>query len=66
MKNANYYKDLMRKEVEYERVFGQVSELARQVDQKDGKINELHKRIEELLRVNAASSSAGEARAGEI
>lgn len=44
--NANFYKDALKKEVEYERVYGQISELAKNIDQKDAKINELHKRIE--------------------
>jgi predicted RNase H-like nuclease (RuvC/YqgF family) len=59
MTNANFYKDALKKEVEYERIYGQVSELAKNIDQKDSKINELHKRIEELLKINANSTATG-------
>ena len=57
--NGNFYKDSLKKEIEHERIYGQVSELAKNIDSKDAKINELHRRIEELLKINAASSSSG-------
>ena len=40
-------------------MYGQVSELAKNIDHKDAKINELHKRIEELLKINANSTNSG-------
>jgi predicted RNase H-like nuclease (RuvC/YqgF family) len=66
MTNANFYKDSLKKEVEYERIYGQVSELAKNIDQKDGKINELHRRIEELLKINAASNTSGDSKSAEL
>ena len=46
MTNANFYKDSLKKEIEFERITGQISEMSKQIDHKDNKINELHKRIE--------------------
>ena len=37
--NANFYKDSLKKEIEYERVYGQVTEMAKNIDHKDAKIN---------------------------
>jgi hypothetical protein len=39
MTNANFYKESIKKEVEYERLYGQIAELSKHVDQKDAKIN---------------------------
>lgn len=62
MANTNQYRDSIKKEVELERVSGQISELSKAIDQKDHKINDLHKRIEELLKVNTAANSLADTR----
>ena len=66
MTNANFYKDSLKKQIEYERVAGQISEMSKQIDLKDNKINELHRRIEQLLKINANANNSNEARANEM
>jgi predicted RNase H-like nuclease (RuvC/YqgF family) len=50
--NTNQYRESIRKEAEFERVVGQVSELSRNIDQKDQKISELHRSIQDMLKTN--------------
>lgn len=66
MTNAQFYKDSLRKEVEYERAAGQITELAKNMDQKDHKINDLHKRVEELLKTLAQANSISDKRSAEL
>lgn len=66
MANTNQYRDSIKKEVELERVTGQIAELSRAIDQKDSKINQLHRRIEELLKVNTAANNLADSRSQEL
>jgi len=47
-------------------VTGQIAEMANNIDRKDQKINDLHRRIEELLKVNATANSLADSRAAEL
>jgi predicted nuclease with TOPRIM domain len=40
--------------------------MAKNIERKDQNMNDLHRRIEELLKVNAAANSLADARAGEL
>ena len=40
--------------------------MARNLDRKDQKMSDLHRRIEELLKVNAAANSLADSRASEL
>jgi chromosome segregation ATPase len=64
--STNHFREALKREAECERVSGQVTELARGIDLKDQKINELHRRIEELLKTSAASNALADKRSQEL
>jgi uncharacterized coiled-coil protein SlyX len=47
-------------------VSGQIAEMARNLDKKDQKMNDLHRRMEELLKLNAAANTLADSRASEL